>query len=335
MDEKALVLGLATPDPGARVKVLEEVLANQPWQQPALVVETLVGALGDGKQEVRTAAALALCRVGRGHDAALTALVNAALREERLVEVAGTALRALDRHAAEVVSAALCDALTACRDSATIDSALALLSHLGPDDAKFLKRADLNAAAETLQQALPTALREARISAVDALVELKVPIDQLIEHVNTLPWPADEQVEVQRHLARRKEKGAKRAAQKKRQQSGEQQPLAVKVMLAILFLAVAIGVAIPFGFAFRASPLAAGLVLAALLAIAFVVALFWFRCPSCKRFWAGKLERVERQRVAGTAQVRDTSGVSHTVSTQRVQTTRHYRCRHCSSHFTR
>lgn len=334
MDEKALVLGLATPDSNQRVKVLEEVLANQPWQQPELVIETLVGALDDGKQEVRAAAALALCRVGHGHDAALTALVDAALREERLVEDACTALRALDRHAAEVVAGALCQSLTACRASAPIEAALELLTRLGPADAKFLRRADLDAAAETLQQALPTALREARIAAVDALVELKVPIAQLIEHINTLPWSADEQVEVQRHLARLQKTEGKRAAKRKRQ-PGEKTPLALQIVKGFLILLFGVPAVFLFGSLYLAEPLSAFIALAVVLTIVFVVALFWFRCPSCKRLWAGKLQRVERRWVTGTATVRDTSGGTHTVSTQKVQTTRHYLCRFCGTGFTR
>ncbi len=79
-----------------------------------------------------------------------------------------------------------------------------------------------------------------------------------------------------------------------------------------------------------------GLILDAvvLLAGTAFIYLSW-RCPHCWRPFAGTLVDTSRSNVSDTATVRDTSGISRTVTTSRVRTTRTYRCRHCGETFYR
>ena len=69
--------------------------------------------------------------------------------------------------------------------------------------------------------------------------------------------------------------------------------------------------------------------------IAGTFAYFWWRCPACRRPFAGRLVGREQRTIADTAQVRDVYGFSHSATVRRATVVRTYRCRHCGNTFLR
>ena len=70
-------------------------------------------------------------------------------------------------------------------------------------------------------------------------------------------------------------------------------------------------------------------------AIAGTLAYFWWRCPACRRPFAGRLVGREQRTTADTAQVRDVYGFSHSATVRRATVVSTYRCRHCGNTFRR
>lgn len=122
---------------------------------------------------------------------------------------------------------------------------------------------------------------------------------------------------------------------KRRQHSGEKRPLVLTLLWIFLWLALGVPIVVSVVVVFPVYPLGTGIALAAIALIVGIVVVFWFRCPSCKRLWAGELMRVERRETTGWSTLRDTQGVSQSVMTRQISTVRHYRCRYCKSAFTR
>ena len=328
MAQETLIGDLESPDPAVRLDATQRIAQAPALSDPVPVVAALVRALEDASPDVRRGAVRALRRFGEDAEPAAEALVRAALADESLLDdVVGT-LEVLGDHGRLLAWIELQGVFGTPRDAVTLFRGSTILLRLA--DAGIVAPEDRKGVATLLATSLGGMPRHLRATAVDASLRLGLGSNVLAGLVDACRLPEPERQEVLEQVRARRA-AAEGAAGKKVEGSGIGATM-LRVLLVLLVTGPLVAVLVVL---VPAYPLVASILLFVALLSAVTIAWFWWRCPRCRRPFAGRLVDVRRLVGAGTALVRDTQGFSHTVQTQRITTIRTYRCRHCGEVFKR